>query len=56
MEFYFTRLKKLEKLSDKDECDGECDMKPPYEQCKECLASETLNVIADMLREFDEEA
>lgn len=46
---FLKELKTLEKWAESFECDGECDLQPPHKMCRECIASEALNSIGDIL-------
>jgi hypothetical protein len=46
-------VKFFRKISDNDECDGDCDTNPPYKPCKECIARRVLNEIYEILKEAD---
>lgn len=43
------KIEFLEKYANKDECDGNCDQNSPYKECIECLARQTLNMVAEIL-------
>lgn len=45
------RIKILEKLSDENKCDGNCNIKSPYISCKGCEAAKKLNLIGELLDE-----
>jgi len=48
------RIKKLENLANDESCDGSCDEKYPYKQCKYCLARNILNEIHELICEVEE--
>ena len=44
-------IKKLEQLADLDNCDGNCDINPPYKKCPRCYAITVLNEVGEIVRE-----
>lgn len=40
----------LQDRADKDECDGNCDEKPPHKECEECSAVRALNEASEIMR------
>jgi hypothetical protein len=40
----------LNTLADLEECDGECDVDPPYTRCPECQARSSLNELSEIAR------
>lgn len=41
-------IEKLKKLADQDNCNGDCDLKWPYEKCPECKARSVLNEMGEI--------
>lgn len=46
-----TMLKVLQERADWDDCDGDCDLEPPYVECRSCKATRALNDAGDLFRE-----
>jgi len=45
------RISLLSKIADENDCDGECDLNPPYEECRGCVARRTLNNIWEEIKD-----
>ena len=44
-------LKVLRERADWDDCDSDCDLKPPHVECRSCKATRALNDAGELLRE-----
>jgi len=43
-------IERLEKIADRDNCDGDCDLEYPHWKCPECAARSALNEIGEIIR------
>jgi len=50
MKSLIEKIKDLNTLADKDNCNGTCDLNEPYEKCEECSARSLLNEIGELVR------